>query len=818
MIRPYLAILRDSFRSVVASYVLYVVLALIVLSLLIIAPLSVTESANWQVSWSDLEPPQRIIKHLVEKGSTGKNKRVAYLWDRFPKSLQRELEKSVPKQEDEEPSDENAAKRPAKDDTESELSLSLLTNLTNELNELLAQRDFYDEEIHGLRFSGEKRTLLDRGIDDLSEIELKRFNRLLLDYSLKRNLRPASAIQLDCYYFHWHWSLLTAQLSHHDFSQYIRGYVATYSKWVMSLGILIAILVTSSLIPDMLEPGSINLLLSKPIHRWGLLLTKFFGGCILILLCAFLFFFGFYSWMGIQLGIWDFSILLSVPVYVVVFAMYYSVSVLAGLLFRNSTLSIVFAILLWIACWAVGFAYSTLLGLESNVAERKLLATEHELIMFDVMQTGRHWDGERWTRILDKDQSDDEQAVGFMGMFFDLGNLPDFPGPVYSEDQHRIFTGSGAVASGSTAYEFATGNAQSNWERETRGKLPNHTTNLFLNDTHGLLAVTIDMSVYQYSFSPSGSSDATIVNTTKPADDEKTEEERTTEKEVEVDQPTKKSSSKKKQKPKSLFDKVSDIPAYSLQSASGVDYNAVRQEFACCIAGTVSVFRRNAEHKYVLLHEKSIVELEQKGTMASFVCFRENTLIVGLGNGTIYQLDPSTLETTHSFTVNRHSGIRNMELSPSGQFLGFVFQNDRVQLYDTTTQATISSSLISGQGDVTAICFDPSNRFWTINRFQDTYSYDLSTRTQDRENLVTLSWSSWSLRYVVRPIYRFFPKPGEFYKIVAVLGSDQNAYSPDTDLTKKSQADDPWEPLRSGLVFTAIMLGISCLIFQRRDF
>ena len=103
----------------------------------------------------------------------------------------------------------------------------------------------------------------------------------------------------------------------------------------MSIGLLIAILVTANMVPETFEPGSLNLLLSKPISRWGLYTAKFVGGCVFIALCAGYLFLGVWVWLGLAMEVWDRAILLSIPLYVIVFAIYFSVSAFVGLLWRR---------------------------------------------------------------------------------------------------------------------------------------------------------------------------------------------------------------------------------------------------------------------------------------------------------------------------------------------------------------------------------------------------------------------------------------------------------------------------------------------------
>jgi hypothetical protein len=74
-------------------------------------------------------------------------------------------------------------------------------------------------------------------------------------------------------------------------------------------------------------------------------------------------------------------------------------------------------------------------------------------------------------------------------------------------------------------------------------------------------------------------------------------------------------------------------------------------------------------------------------------------------------------------------------------------------------------------------------------------------------------------RMVVRPLYRLWPKPGEFYKVVTYLSSSSNS---DTnravDLRQQPKYQNPFSPLTSGLAFMAVMLLISCVYFTRKDY
>ena len=100
---------------------------------------------------------------------------------------------------------------------------------------------------------------------------------------------------------------------------------------------MVAVLITAPTIPQMFDAGALHLLLSKPIARWLLFLARFFGGCAFILIGATYLIGGLWLILGIRFGVWDPKLLLSIPIYLFVFAIYYSVSSLVGAIYRSSS-------------------------------------------------------------------------------------------------------------------------------------------------------------------------------------------------------------------------------------------------------------------------------------------------------------------------------------------------------------------------------------------------------------------------------------------------------------------------------------------------
>ena len=81
--RPYFAIIKDSFRAALASRVLYVLLIFITLLLLVIAPLHIRETLDWQLPERGLNS-QGIAKALVERQGKPDEAVMTRVWELIP--------------------------------------------------------------------------------------------------------------------------------------------------------------------------------------------------------------------------------------------------------------------------------------------------------------------------------------------------------------------------------------------------------------------------------------------------------------------------------------------------------------------------------------------------------------------------------------------------------------------------------------------------------------------------------------------------------------------------------------------------------------
>jgi ABC-type transport system involved in multi-copper enzyme maturation permease subunit len=122
--------------------------------------------------------------------------------------------------------------------------------------------------------------------------------------------------------------------------------------------ILVSIIITSFFIPNMLRKGAIDLLLAKPMGRGRLLLYKYVGGLLFILLNTAVAIGGVWLALSLRSGVWGPSFLLLIPLITFYFAILYSVSTLFAVLTRSPIVAIMMTCLFATLLYAVGALHS----------------------------------------------------------------------------------------------------------------------------------------------------------------------------------------------------------------------------------------------------------------------------------------------------------------------------------------------------------------------------------------------------------------------------------------------------------------------------
>lgn len=101
-------------------------------------------------------------------------------------------------------------------------------------------------------------------------------------------------------------------------------------------GLFLSIFSAAGFIPNMLEKGSIEILLSKPISRAQLITGKFLGVTFMVLLNIAYAVTAFYMMFGFKFNLWESDFLFTIPTITLAFGVLYSLMILIGILTRSS--------------------------------------------------------------------------------------------------------------------------------------------------------------------------------------------------------------------------------------------------------------------------------------------------------------------------------------------------------------------------------------------------------------------------------------------------------------------------------------------------
>lgn len=112
-------------------------------------------------------------------------------------------------------------------------------------------------------------------------------------------------------------------------------------------GLFLAIFSVSSFIPNMLEKGSIDLLLSKPVSRSQIILGKFFGGSLMVLVNVAYLVIGIWLLIGLKFGVWEPGLIATILSITFTFMVLYSMIILVGILTRSSVLAMMLSYLIF---------------------------------------------------------------------------------------------------------------------------------------------------------------------------------------------------------------------------------------------------------------------------------------------------------------------------------------------------------------------------------------------------------------------------------------------------------------------------------------
>lgn len=122
-------------------------------------------------------------------------------------------------------------------------------------------------------------------------------------------------------------------------------------------GVLLALIWTAGFLPNFFDPARSAVLFVKPMPRWALLTGQYLGVLALLTLQATAFVVSTWLALGAATGVWAPLYLLSVPVLLLHFAVFFGLSAWLAVRTRSATICLVGSLAFWVLCWSVNHAW-----------------------------------------------------------------------------------------------------------------------------------------------------------------------------------------------------------------------------------------------------------------------------------------------------------------------------------------------------------------------------------------------------------------------------------------------------------------------------
>ncbi len=557
--------------------------------------------------------------------------------------------------------------------------------------------------------------------------------------------------------------------------------------------IFLGILVTASIVPDMLQPGSLHLLLSKPISRTVLLLSKFLGGLAFVFLCVCQLVIGIWLIAGLRLDIWNIRLLWCIPVSVFLFSVFYSVSFLAGLRWRTPILAIGVTCMFGAFVLIVGVIGSRF----DEVVTSPAAIRSSVLVGDDVIATTRGGGLQRFDAPTQMWQplSDPEPSRG------------DLVLPLVKIDSDHVAT---ARVKGGRFNPYGSGSLDlqllergADWEPEPSIRLPIATRRLLAipgkslvaMNTGGLMAADLEKVL---SSDPGGASEASdnatpgnwLTELMRKRGGGTSDFQTILPAGITIVQPVR----------LVVSDAADWIVLYSLGRITRLDAPDEPGE---------TVWAKTARR-----------ELDGEAAKSAVVAVSGSKILIARDEEPILILDALTLETIAELELASNQSVHSaIGLADDSRFM--VVWSDATCCPLKVTDGRVSLESTFRDKEVESVAYSEEDDLLTVVHHIDQLDFvradDWSVQRRIRPKL-----SGWRLvdKYVITPLRTLTPQTGEIGQTVSAIvgGKSSMTFGQDDSSDGEKIRFRILRPVLSCAGFVVVMLGISCLYFSRRDF
>ena len=778
--RAYLAILKDSYREAAASLVLWLALGGILLLLLALLPIGLLTAANTALRHQELVDPEKFVKALSD-GQADTQTPEGHIWSLL-NAKQKEQFVEFTKSEDE------------SDERRGQSGGGGRHFVVNTVNELLKKPEFYNAvAFEKVEMDDELRAADEESlpVDVRSNRNLRRLEKAFARY-ISVSERSALSLTYAGFDITGPLPILPSQMK-----RVIDEYLSIVLYLFFGIvGIFVSLLFTATLIPRTFEPGEISLLLSKPVYRAMLFLTKFLGGCAFTLICATLLVTGIWLLLGIRLEMWRPELLWCIPLYVFLFSIYFSVSALTGAIWRNAIVSLILVILVWLGVTLIGFAQGSLEFVVKNLRVSEISSNGGEVFAVNGERTVHRWDEETgdWVPLAQPEIG--EQVPTFLKRIVFSGHRFRIS---VSHDGQRILALQPTMGRfGVGPSTILSGNADEQFELQLEPQTPESMFGIF-QTADGDIVLPGSRGIYRFVG--------------------QTDQERKAQTFIKSIFGGLLSSSSSSSR---AFENLTEKGFPAIAAGSSVAFNPTDSSFVALNAGELRRINRTAEGKYVA---GETMDLQWKES--AILAVGGPIGIIARADGKVIAVDATSFEVIAESMLPEGQTPRVTECAPDGSSAAVLTHDGTVLVFDGANQKFLSWAPRES-GYASAIAYNDKAQLMVVDHHRGVRIYNVATQSSSGHLRGSAGFLCHIYDYIVSPLYSVLPKPGEINnavqwilngeKSVEISGDPDQGGNARSNLEAERLTFSVWNAVFSNVAFIVVMLGLGCLYIARSDF
>ncbi len=754
--RAYIAIVVDAFREALSSRILWIALGLVAILLMALAPLGYRTVYTTAFTGDDIYSRQQLLKLLADgkSGNAGTRRVAAAL-----PSAQLDRAKAAHGGSDQPPGRGEIAE--------------WLTKLLDDPSK------WYDADAwKDLRSSKEQRDLEAMPAGELSEEQGRRLSRLRIESALPGAVAARSNRSIRITYAVWDFPR-DLPLTPRDFERVLNAVILPL---IMNLllgfgGVLVAILVTSPVVPQLFLSGSLPLLLSKPIRRMPLLVSVMIGATSFILVCVTPLIVGLFLIAGFRFDLWNPRLLLCIPLFLLMFLVYYSVSAFAALVWRNAIVSVAVTAIFWFVCFVIQTAETIATGfIEGPIRIERVTQDRDRLLAATLPGRIVMWDQAtgQWKTILDTSLFDQRWLLG-------PKVLPE-GGAVAAQGRPPI------GGAGRMLYLPADQD-----DTEATWPLPPGCNNLAVDSDGSVIAQTV---TGPFRLPPN------LVKQTN------------------VDE----QDAEPLQRIMGWFGAVNKSEAFKPVVPKGIDlYAPVSQTLTG--DGHTIVYSRGELYRLVNRTPAADAPVAHVSVGGAADDASGKLAVVGprlalaREESPLLLFDRETLAAAGEIDLKEYGEVRELAGEPDGGRLLVLTSRRELYLLNPGDTQLSKAPL---RRDVQTVSWVGPNELLLVHSGDSVDAIKLDGDQMQVTSRYRPRLSGWRMihRYLIKPIATIMPQPSKLGATVqaTILGDDQITIGEPRDREMNEVMLNPWQPLVNCIAFVIVMVGVGCLYFYRLDF